>query len=284
MIKDELTKWFLCNDRVVLTVAKTTNLVSKAIKVHGLTCTTGAVMGRALSMSAIMGAKLKNATDNVTAVISGDGPIGRVLTVARYGGLVKGYIDVPEVDLMPNEKGKIDVGGAVGKGRLRVISDYGFAQPYIGEIELVSGEIAEDFAMYYAKSLQQPCVIGLGVLMKDTKCISSAGFLVEVMPDATEADIQEVEDITNKLSDISNIMKDITTIDFVNNYFGRLMPKLYENIEPKFKCDCSKTRVKNVIKSLTSQDKESLFDENGEIEVKCDFCNKIRIIKKEEIK
>lgn len=283
MTKDELTKWFLCDDKIMLSVAKTTTLVNKAIKVHGLTCTTGAVLGRALTMSALMGAKLKNPSDNITAIITGDGPVGRIVTVARYGGVVKGYLDVPEVDLMPNDKGKIDVGGAVGKGKLRVISDYSLTKPYIGEVELVTGEIAEDFAMYYANSLQQPCAIGLGVLMKDNKALSGAGFLVEVMPDAMDSDIEEIENVTKQLSDISTIMKDISTVDFVNQYFGHLMPKLYEQSEPKFKCDCSMARVKKVLKSLPAEDRESIYNENGEIEVKCDFCNKTRLVSREDI-
>lgn len=283
MTKDELTKWFLCEDKIMLTVAKTTNMINKAVKTHSLTCTTGAVLGRAVTMSALMGAKLKNPTDNVTAIIMGDGPVGRIVTVARQGGMVKGYLDVPEVDLMPNAKGKIDVGGAVGKGKLRVICDYSMTKPYVGEVELVSGEIAEDFALYYANSLQQPCAIGLGVLMKDTKCLSGAGFLVEVMPDATEDDIQEVERVTTQLSDISNLMKDVSSVDFVNKYFGHMMPKLYQQGEPKFKCDCSVARVKRVLKTLSKEDRESIYNENGEIEVKCDFCNKTRFIKREDI-
>jgi len=283
MTKDELTKWFLCDEKIMLTVVKSTNMVNKAVKTHSLTCTTGAVLGRAITMGAMMGAKLKNTKDNITAVIMGDGPVGRVVTVSRFGSVVKGYLEVPEVDLMPNDNGKIDVGGAVGKGKLRVISDYGFGKPYIGEINLVSGEIAEDFAMYYANSLQQPCAIGLGVLMKDTKCTSAGGFLVEVMPDATEADIAEIEIVTNTLKDISNILKDIDTVEFVNKYFGHLMPKLYETIEPKFKCDCTNARVKKVVKSLSKEERETLYDENGKIEVVCDFCGKVRCVSKEEI-
>ena len=283
MTKDELTKWFLCDEKILLTVIKSTNMVNKEVKTHGLTCTTGAVLGRAITMGAMMGAKLKNQKDNITAIIIGDGPVGRVVTVSKYGAVVKGYLEAPDVDLMPNDNGKIDVGGAVGKGKLRVISDYGFGKPYIGEVDLVSGEIAEDFAMYYANSLQQPCAIGLGVLMKDTKCISAGGFLVEVMPDATEADIAEIEIVTNTLKDISSILKDIDTVTFVNKYFGHLMPKLYATIEPKFKCDCTSARVKRVIKSLPKEERATLYDEKGNIEVLCDFCGKVRCVNKGEI-
>lgn len=283
MEKDVLKKWFLCDSRVLLTVAKTTNMVNKANKLHSLTPTTSAVLGRMLTMGALMGAKLKNKDDNITSTIVGDGPVGRVVCVAKYNGIVKGYLDNPSVDLMPNVKGKLDVAGAVGKGKLRVISDVGFGTPYLGEINLVSGEIAEDFANYYATSLQQPCAIALGVLVdKNCHTESAGGFLIEVMPDATEEDINILEEKTKTLSDLSKILKDITLDEFVDKYFGNLSPKCYDEIEPFFKCDCSKARVVKAIKLMKQSETEDLF-KDGEIEVVCDFCNKKRKIVKEDI-
>lgn len=284
MIKDELKKCFLCNDRVLLTVVKSTNLVNKAIELHQLTPTTAAVLGRALTMSVLMSAKLKNKDDNVTAIISGDGPVGKVITVGKFGSKVKGFVGNPSLDLMPNEKGKLDVGGAVGKGKLKIMMDTGLDKPYIGEVNLVSGEIAEDFASYYANSMQQPCVVALGVLVKENKCVSSAGVLIELMPDATEDDVVSIENVTTKLSDISRMLDGVSVENFIMTNFAELTPNIYETIQPKYMCDCSKTKVKKVIKSIKKDEREQLYDDNGEIEVVCDFCHKQIIITRDDIK
>lgn len=284
MKKDELKKCFLCENRVLLTVTKTTNLVNKAIEFHKLTPTTTAVLGRTLTMSTLMSAKLKNKDDNVTVIISGDGPVGKVVTVGKFGSKVKGFVGNPSLDLMPNEKGKLDVGGAVGKGKLKVMMDTGLEIPYIGEINLVSGEIAEDFASYYANSMQQPCVVALGVLVKDNKCVSSGGVLIELMPDATEEDVVCIEQATTKLNDISRMLDGVSVEDFIMTNFGDLNPNIYETLQPKYTCDCSKTKVKRVIKSIKKDEREQLYDENGEIEVVCDFCHKKIVITRDDLK
>lgn len=285
MVNDYLMKYYLCDNRILLTVVKTTNMVNKAGKLHGLTPTTMAVLGRAITMSSISSSKLKNEGSNITAIIMGDGPVGRVVTVARYGAFVKGYLDNPSVDLMPNSKGKLDVAKAVGKGKLRVISDLGFGYPYKGEVDLVSGEIAEDFATYYATSLQQPCAIALGVLVgKSGKCESAGGLLIEVLPDALDDDIKMLESKVGKLNDISRILKDVSIEDFVNSYFGDMTPVEYERIEPKFKCDCSNARMKKVIESLSEKEVDAILKEVGKLEICCDFCGKKRVFSKEELK
>ncbi|MGN1227720.1 MAG: Hsp33 family molecular chaperone HslO [Christensenellales bacterium] len=284
MQKDYLKKYYLCDNRVLLTVVKSTDIVNKAYKLHNLTPTTMAVLGRVLTMSAISSSKLKNEKSSVTAVIMGDGPVGRVVSVARYGAFVKGYLDNPSVDLMPNSKNKLDVAGAVGKGKLRVIADYGFGNPYVGEVDLVTGEIAEDFTNYYAISLQQPCAIALGVLVgTNGKCESAGGFLVEVLPDATTDDIDKLEQKVSILGDISKILKELTIEEFVEKYFGDLNPIEYEQMEPKFKCDCSKTRMKKVISNLGEKEVDAIISEVGKLEVCCDFCGTKREFLKSEL-
>lgn len=283
--KDYLKKYYLCENRVLLTVVKSTDIVNKSAKLHNLTPTTMAVLGRVLTMSAISSSKLKNENSSVSAIVMGDGPCGRVVSVARFGGFVKGYIDNPCVDLMPNSLNKLDVSGAVGKGKLRVVSDYGFGNPYVGEVDLVTGEIAEDFTSYYAISLQQPCAIALGVLVGiNGKCESAGGLLIEVLPDAIEDDVKALEDIVSKLSDISKILKDCSIDEFVNKYFGELEPIEYETIFPKFKCDCSKARMKRVVESLGEKEVDSIIEEFGKVEVCCDFCGVKRVFDKSELK
>lgn len=283
--KDYLKKYYLCNNRVLLSVIKSTDIVNKSAKLHNLTPTTMAVLGRVLTMSAIASSKLKNEGSSVSAIIMGDGPCGRVVSVARYGGYVKGYIDNPSVDLMPNSLNKLDVSGAVGKGKLRVVSDYGFGKPYVGEVDLVTGEIAEDFTSYYATSLQQPCAIALGVLVGiNGKCESAGGLLIEVLPDALDDDIKALEEIVGKLADISRILKEITIDEFVKEYFGCLNPIEYETIYPKFKCDCSKSRMKKVVESLGEKEVDNIIAEFGKVEVCCDFCGVKRLFDKSELK
>ncbi len=282
---DSVSKWFLCDNRVILTVAKTQDIVNKAIKIHSLSVTTSAVLGRMLTMGVLMGVKLKKETDNITAVIDGDGGTGKIMTVAKNNGKIKGYIENPTLDLMPNSKGKIDVGGAVGKGKLRVIFNAGMGNPYIGEVNLVSGEIAEDFAAYYAISMQQPCAIALGVLMNpDCSCISAGGVLIEMMPDATEDDIEKMEEITKQISDFSRIIESMTCDEFVSKYFSKSNPTKYEELTPEYKCDCSLAKMRSTIKGLKTSDIDDLFAKQEEIEVICHFCGKKHKFKKEDIK
>lgn len=283
--KDYLKKYYLCDNRVLLTCIKSTDIVKKATKVHNLTPTTMAVLGRMLTMSAISSSKLKNPKSSVTAIIAGNGPVGRVVTVARYGCFVKGYVDNPSIDLMPNSKNKLDVAGAVGQGKLRVIADYGFGNPYTGEIDLVSGEIAEDFTSYYAISLQQPSAIALGVLVdKNEQCVSAGGLLIEVMPDATEEDISRLENKVATLPDISKELHEQTIDEFVNLYFGDMEPKCYEEMQPKFKCDCSLARMRKVLANMGEKEVDNIIKDVGKIEICCDFCGAKRIIKKEDLK
>jgi len=282
--KDEVKKYFLCDSRIMLTIAKTTTLVNKANKIHSLTPTTCAVLGRMLTMSVLMGAKLKSPKDNITATITSQGPVSKLITVSKFGCKVKGYINNPLFDCMPKENGKLDVGGAVGTGKLKVITDIGIGNPYCGEIDLVSGEIAEDFAKYYFVSLQQPCAIALGVLVdKNTKCLSSGGFLMEVMPDVTEEDITLMEDIISQLGDISKILKDLSIDEFVEKYFKICGPDCYASIEPKYNCECSKNKIIKVLKNLREQDKKDLFQDDEQVEVLCDFCQKKQVIKKSDL-
>lgn len=281
---DIVSKWFLCDNRVMLTIAKTDAIVNKAIKIHGLTVTTAAVLGRMLTMGTLMGVKLKSETNNITAVIEGDGDVGKVMFVAKNDGKIKGYIQNPAVDLMPKSNKKIDVGGAVGKGKLRVIMDVGMGAPYVGETSLVSGEIAEDFAKYYATSLQQPCAIALGVLMSPkNKCLSAGGILIEMMPDATEQDIVMMEEITQKLSDFSKILKELSPDEVVDRFFGKANPTKYEELNPEYKCNCSTMKMKKTLQSLKMDDIDDLFNKQEEVEVCCHFCGKKHKFKKEDI-
>lgn len=283
--KDIVKKWFVCNDQAIITLAKTTNLVNKAIRLHSLTPTTTAVLGRSLTMSVLMSTRLSGKKDNITSIIEGDGPVGKIVCVAKAGCEVKGYVEHPEIDLYPNKNGKLDVSGAVGKnGKLKVVMDYGFGKPYAGEVDLETGEIAEDFVKYYASSLQQPCAIALGVLVaKNNKCESSAGMLIELLPDAEESVIENIEKVVGKIENFSMMMKEKSLDDFINENFSDANFLNFE-IEPKFNCKCSKSKLLKILKGMDEKVVSDLFDEKGEILGHCDFCNKTHIITKDDLK
>lgn len=286
MQKDEILKYTICDGEALVTIAKTTNLVKKAIKIHNLTPTTSAVLGRCLTMVSLMGTKLSHKDANITAIVDGNGPAGKITCVAKTGCLVKGYMQNPSCDLFPNDKGKLDVSGAVGKiGKLRVVMDLGFGNPYTGEVDLTSGEIAEDFTTYYAISLQQPSAIALGVLISPKKeCLSSAGMLIELFPDASEQTISTIEQKVQTITDFSKQMKDLTIDEFVKGLFNDAEKQEYK-IEPKYSCKCSKAKLVNVLKRMALNSSiDDLFDEKGQIEAHCDFCNKYMYITKEDLK
>lgn len=283
--KDEIQKWEICGGEALVTIARTTNLVKKAMKIHSLSATTSAVLGRCLTMSALMGTKLSHKDANITSIIDGDGPAGKITCVAKTGCLVKGYMQNPEIDLYPNAQGKLDVSGAVGKtGKLRVVMDLGFGSPYTGEVNLVSGEIAEDFTAYYATSLQQPCAIALGVLVSPKKeCLCSAGMLIELFPDASEETISTIEKQVQTIKDFSKQIYDKTLDEFVLGLFSDAIKAEY-SVEPKYSCKCSKNKLIKVLKGMAKNSSiDDLFNQDGKIEAHCDFCNKYMYITKEDL-
>lgn len=283
-IKDKVEKWFVRDEKVLITTASTTELVNKAIKIHKLTPTTTAVLGRCLTMSVLMSAKLSHDNANITSIIDGGGPVGKIICVAKKGANVKGYIQNPLVNLELKQDGKLNVSGAVGtKGKLKVVMDLGFGYPYSGEVDLVSGEIAEDFVQYYYTSLQQPCAIALGVLVgPNNKCIVARGILIEIMPNAEEEDIAYVEKVIESIKDFTKEMKEETIEDFIHKNFPDAI-SLQCDLEPKFKCSCSKYKVKTILRSMKKEELETLYDENDEIKAHCDFCNKDIILNREDL-
>ena len=284
--KDEILKYTICNGEALVTMAKTTNLVKKAIKIHSLSPTTSAVLGRTLTMVAMMSTKLSHKQANITAIIDGDGPAGKITCVGKTGALVKGYMQNPSCDLFPNAQGKLDVSGAVGKnGHLRVVMDLGFGSPYTGEIALTSGEIAEDFTTYYATSLQQPCAIALGVLISPKKeCLSSAGMLIELFPNASEETISTIEKQVQTIKDFSKQLSEQSIDDFIKSLFSDAVKEEY-SIEPKYSCKCSKTKLVGVLKRMAQNSSiDDLYNKDGKIEAHCDFCNKYMYITKEDLK
>lgn len=285
-MSDILVRGQSTDGAVRIFVAVTTELAEKARTVHGASPVAAAALGRTLTAAAIMGQNLKNDTDSITIQFMGDGPIGNVVAVTDNKSHVRGYVSNPYVDLPLNEKGKLDVGGAVGGGQLNVISDLGMKEPYSGQVPIISGEIAEDLTYYYAKSEQIPTAISLGVLV-DTDCSvkCAGGFMIQLMPGATEEIAGIIEDKMKTVPPVTKMLEDGMTAEdilfAVTEGFSMIMQN--ESVKPEYKCTCSRERMKNAVISVGKKEIRDIIDEDGKCEVECRFCNNKYVFEKDEL-
>jgi molecular chaperone Hsp33 len=255
----------------------TTDIVSQIEKIHKTSAVTTAALGRLTTAASMMGYALKNKDDSVTIRLDGKGPSGVLIAVSDYKGNVKSYISNPVVELPLNKHGKLDVAGAVGRdGTLSVIKDLGLKEPYSGTIPLVSGEIAEDIASYFATSEQVPTVCGLGVLVNPDLSVNVAGgYIVQLLPFATEEVISTIEKNVNSLSSVTQMMSaGITMEELALKLLDGLDPNILDESEVQYKCDCSRDRVSKALISLGANELEQMASEQDKTEVQCHFCNK----------
>lgn len=267
-------------------VAVTTDLVNEAHRLHDTSPTATAALGRTLTVAAIMGQGLKNATDSVTIQFRGDGPIGNIVAVTDSESKVRGYVVNPYVDLPLNKKGKLDVGGAVGKGYLHIIRDLSMKEPYSGQVPIVTGEIAEDVTYYYAKSEQIPTAIGLGVLVgTDNKAACAGGFMIQLMPEATEDVAGIIEDRLREIKPITEMLSEGMTAEDILFYLTEGFDMLVQNqtVTPKYECKCSKKRMHDAVVSIGKKEIKKIIEEDGKCEVECQFCNSKYVFGKEEL-
>ena len=253
---------------------ESTSLVQKAMDTHKLSRTATAALGRTLTATVMMGSMLKGDRESVSVQIKGGGPIGTVLAVAHGDLTVKGYVDNPGVDL-PRMGKKLPVGAAVGKeGKMTVIKDMGMREPYIGQVNLVSGEIAEDFAMYFTASEQTPSLVSLGVLVDDEKVIAAGGLIVQMLPGASEAAIASVEHSVPMFADISATIQEYHLEGAVNQLLLHLEPEVLEKKVPHYQCDCSRERIEGMLVTLGSEELQDMIDTRQGAQVDCHFCLK----------
>ena len=254
--------------------ATTKNLVEAARVHHNTSPVATAALGRTLTAGAIMGSMMKNDTDMLTLQIRGDGPIEGITVTADSHANVKGYVGNPDV-MLPPKNGKLDVGGAVGIGLLQVIKDMGLKEPYVGQTILVSSEIAEDLTYYFASSEQVPSSVGLGVLMnKDNTVRCAGGFIIQLMPFATEETISESEENLKDVTSVTDFLdKGYTPEQMLEKLIGHLDLEITDTIPTQFYCNCSKERVEQAVASIGKKDIQEMIDEGKDIEVKCHFCN-----------
>lgn len=274
-MNDSLTIATAFEDTVRVYAAGATNLVETARRIHDTWPTATAALGRTLTATLILGV-MQDQTDRLTVRIVGDGPLGGILAVSNQRGVVKGYVNQPHVDLDLNSLGKLDVARAVGSGQLFVTKDLGLKEPYQGVVPLVSGEIGEDFAHYFATSEQAPSAVALGVLVApDGRVQAAGGLIIQMMPGVTEAIIAFLEDKLRVLPTVTAMLeKGLTPPELIRRALGEDVPfKVLETLDIAYACDCSKERFRGPLLSLGPAELEQLFEEDGQVEVRCHFCN-----------
>ncbi len=260
-------------------------IAEEARRRHDTSPTVTAALGRLLSAAAMMGIMMKGEDDTLTVQIRSDGPIRGLTVAADSHGHVKGYAWEPRV-MLPAKNGKLDVGGAVGQGVLSVIKDLGLKEPYVGQTDLVSGEIAEDITYYFAVSEQTPSSVGLGVLMNlDNTVRQAGGFIIQVMPDADEAVVSELEQRLASVSSVTDLLDEghtpQTMLEYLLDGFDLTIT---EEIPASFYCGCSKERVKKALIGLGRDELQDMIDSGEPLEVKCDMCGRTYMFEVDELK
>ncbi|WP_101772290.1 Hsp33 family molecular chaperone HslO [Peptostreptococcus faecalis] len=266
--------------------ATTKNMVETARGFHNTTKVATAALGRTLTATSMMGLMMKNRGDKLTVIIKGGGPIGTILTTSGVDGIVKGYVTNPGVEVENYENGKLNVAGAVGNdGTIKVIKDLGLKDPYNGEYEMVSGEIAQDFTYYFTVSEQTPSAVALGVLTTSDEVQEAGGFIVQLLPDASEETISRLEKNIANLKTITQMLSEgLTPEDIMAIVLDGLDPIIRDKTEIGFECDCSKEKVSEVFAAIGKKELLSIIEEDKGAEVGCQFCNSTYNFSEEDLK
>lgn len=284
--KDYIVRATAADDAIRAFAITSKDLVEFARASHNTSPVVTAALGRMLSAAAMMGIMMKGDDDMLTLQIQGNGPMKGITVTADAKGHVKGFANVPDVMLPPNKDGKLDVGGAIDLGIMRVIKDMGLKEPYVGQIALQTGEIAEDLTYYFATSEQVPSAVGLGVLVDvDGSVKQAGGFIIQLMPftpdevvDALEKKISEIASVTEMLEEGNTPEK---ILEIILGDFGL---EITDTLPAAFQCDCSKERVSRAISTLSKKDLDDIINDGEAIEVKCQFCNKAYHFEVDELK
>lgn len=266
------------NGGVIFCAIDATEIVREMERIHKTSAVTSAALGRLLTAASLMGVMLKHEDDSVTLRINADGPAGILLAVSDGRGNVRGYVQNPVVELPPRADGKLDVGGAVGHvGTLSVVKDLGMKEPYVGQIPLVSGEIAEDITSYYAVSEQTPTVCALGVLVNpDLSILRAGGYLLQLLPGATEDEITRLEQNIAAMPSVTHLLQEGKTLtQMMEQALDGFSPNVLDEETTEYRCNCTLDRVERALLSMGYAELEAMAKEQPMAEITCQFCDNV---------
>ena len=284
--KDYMVRATAANAQIRAFAATTRDLAEYARKAHNLSPIAAAALGRLMTGTVMMGTMMDNDQDLITVKMDGDGPLKGVLATADRSGNVKGYVTNPYVILEPNASGHLNVGGGIGEGTLTVIRDMGLKEPYVGQVPLYTGEVAEDLTYYFTKSEQTPSSVGLGVLVEreNLSVMAAGGFIIQLLPFASEETITKLEENLTKFTSVTDILKaGKTPEDLLNIILDGFDVEITDKIDLNFYCNCDKDRVERALMLIGRKELQELIDDGNPIELCCQFCNKKYVFKTSEL-
>lgn len=275
-MKDYIVRATAANGQIRAFFATTKYMVQTARKIHDTSPVATAALGRTMTAAAIMGLMLKGDKDIMTIQLKGNGPLKGIVVTGDSKANVKGYVHQPHVDIPLNQYGKLDVGGAIGEGTISVLKDIGLKEPYIGQIPLISGEVADDLTYYFAKSEQTPSVVALGVLIDvDTSVKQSGGFIIQLMPDAEESTIDALENSIRSITSVTQMLEaGNTPEDMLELILGFMRTEILDILPTQFYCNCSRERVEKALISIGLKDLNDILTNDKGAKLNCHFCGK----------
>ncbi|QIK68933.1 Hsp33 family molecular chaperone HslO [Erysipelothrix sp. HDW6C] len=281
-MSDKIVRGIALGGRVRFFVTKTTETVERARQIHDTYPAASAALGRVMSVAVIMGSTLKSDEEKLVIEIKSDGELNHILVNADNRGFIRGLVSNPHVHQVNEATGKLDVGGIVGSGFLRVTHKTGDTATFSSQTELQTGEIGDDFAYYYAQSEQVPSALSVGVLVNEDLTIKSAGaILVQVLPEATEEDIVTIEKVFAELPPVSELMVNQEAIEVAANLFDETV--ILQTGDVQYFCGCNKTQMRDVLRTLNTEDLQALIEEDHGATLKCHYCNTEYKFKEEEL-
>lgn len=283
---DEIVRAMTADGYVKAVAVTGRDLVERARNIHTLLPMATAALGRALLGASMMGDMLKEQKGSLTLQIKGGGPLGTVLAVSDYEGNVRGYVQNPHVELMEKHQGKLDVGAAVGStGTLTVIKDIGLKEPYVGSIDLFSGEIADDLAMYFVESEQIPTACALGVLVGTDQSVTSAGgYLLQLLPGASDDIIDKIEAGVHRVGSVSHALEGgLDGEGLLRAVLSDFQLEILEKHPVEYRCYCSRDRVTRALISMGREELSSLIQDQGQADLTCQFCDKVYHYSQEQL-
>ena len=285
-MSDYIVRATAANSQIRAFAITSREMVEYARSCHNTSPVATAALGRLMSAGAMMGAMMKGEKDIMTLQIKGTGPIGGITVTANSKAQVKGYVHNPDVILGPNAKGKLNVAGAIGEGMLSVIKDLGMKEPYVGQTELQTSEIAEDLTYYFATSEQIPSAVGLGVLMEKNNTVKQAGgFIIQLMPFVEDKVVDKLEEKLANVTSVTSLLdKGYSPEQILTELLGDFGLEINDTIPTGFVCDCSKDRVAKAIVSIGAKDIREMIKDGKPVEASCHFCNKNYVFSIEDLK